>query len=262
MLPWDAPIHPACIGPTPALSATQTQMPPGHGAHSPDHLVPRARRSNEVQQATLSKTRDSTNTRITIIPARKRVARESPDPNVDMDNFRNKLVFVGNRGAGKTTAIHAVSDVAPASTRMPRGIGQAAAKFTLDYTTARLDDGELLHIYGVPGEQHLDFMWPLVCDGATGILVLVNACDPQRLAYTTLMLDEFARLAPDASFTVAVTRSDLAPGFKLDEFRSELVARGFRLPVVKADVREPSQVRFLVKILLSSRSTGGSSPGS
>ncbi|MFK2930392.1 GTP-binding protein [Dyella agri] len=153
--------------------------------------------------------------------------------------------------SGKTTVIESLSDVAPVSTRMPVGIGQAEAKFTLDYTTARLDDGELLHIHGVPGQRHLDFMWPMVCDGATGVLVLVNACDPQRLAYTTSMLDEFSHLAPGASFTVGVTRSDLAPEFRLDAFRAALVAEGFRLPVVKVDTHEPAQIRFLVKILLS-----------
>lgn len=208
-----------------------------------------------MQLAMIGKARDSTSTRtrITVIPNRKQVVQEFPDPDASVDNFKNKLVFVGNMGAGKTTAIQSISDVAPVSTSMPRSIGHATAKFTLDYTTARLDDGELLHIYGVPGQKHLDFMWPLVCDGATGILVLVNACDPQRLAYTTLILDEFARLAPDASFTVGVTRSDLAPEFSLDEFRSALIAKGFRLPILKVDVREPAQVGFLIKILLSSR---------
>lgn len=182
--------------------------------------------------------------------------RALPDSNADIDSFKNKLVFVGNVESGKTTAIESVSDVAPMSTRMPVAIGHTSAKFTLDYTTARLDDGDWLHIYGVPGQRHLDFMWPMVCDGATGILVLVNACDPERLAYTTSMLEEFSRLAPDASFTVGVTRSDLVSEFRLDEFRHALAAKGFHLPVVKVDTREPAQVRFLIKILLSGRSAG------
>lgn len=175
------------------------------------------------------------------------------DSDTSTESFKNKLVFVGNVGSGKTTAIESLSDVAPVSTRMPMEFDQPGAEFTLDYTTARLDDGELLHIYGVPGQKHLDFVWSMVCDGATGVLVLVNACDPQRLTYTTSMLEAFSRLAPSASFTVGVTRSDLASEFKLDEFRNALIAKGFRLPVVKVDVREASQARFLVKILLSGR---------
>lgn len=178
-----------------------------------------------------------------------------------MDSFKNKLVFVGNTESGKTTAIESISDVAPVSTGMPAGIDEPATECTLDYTTARLDDGELLHIYGVPGQKHLDFVWSMVCDGATGVLVLVNACDPLRLDYTTLMLDEFSRLAPGAFFAVGVTRSDLAPGFRLDVFRNALLAKGFRLPVVKVDAREPAQVGFLIKILLSGRLAGRRWPG-
>lgn len=179
-----------------------------------------------------------------------------PAADTCVDSLRNKLVFVGNPGSGKTTAIESLSDVAPASIRMPAGSGQDAAEFTLDYTTARLDDGRPLHVYGVPGEKHLDFVWSMTCDGATGVLVLVNACDPQRLAFTTSMLDEFSRLAPGASFTVGVTCSDRAPGFTLNGFRNALAAKGFRLPVVKVDAREPAQVRFLAKILLSGRPAG------
>lgn len=187
------------------------------------------------------------------IPSQGQVVPGFLDSDTSTESFKNKLVFVGNVGSGKTTAIESLSDVAPVSTRMPMEFDQPGAEFTLDYTTARLDDGELLHIYGVPGQKHLDFVWSMVCDGATGVLVLVNACDPQRLTYTTSMLEAFSRLAPSASFTVGVTRSDLASEFKLDEFRNALIAKGFRLPVVKVDVREASQARFLVKILLSGR---------
>lgn len=177
-----------------------------------------------------------------------------------MDALKNKLVFVGNLGSGKSTAIESISDVAPASTRMPMGIDRTAGRFTLDYTTAKLDNGEWLHICGVPGQEHLDFMWPMACDGATGVLVLVNACDPQRLDYTLRMLEEFSRLAPGASFAVGVTRSDLVPGFGLAEFRSALIAKGFRLPVLKVDARESAQVGLLVKLLLSGRVAGGAVP--
>ncbi|WP_329742359.1 GTP-binding protein [Dyella sp. A6] len=177
-----------------------------------------------------------------------------------MDNYQNKLVFVGHVGAGKTTAIRSISDVPPVSTEMPMSSEQIDGKLTttvaLDYSTVELDDGELLHIYGVPGQKYLDFMWPMVCHGAMGIIVLVNACSPQKLTYAALMLEEFSKLAPHASFAVGVTRSDLVPSFRLDAFRNDLITKGFRLPVVKVDAREPEQVDFLVKILLSSRFVG------
>lgn len=77
-----------------------------------------------------------------------------------MDNYGNKLVFVGGMGAGKTTAIRAISDIEPVSTDMPLSIDATEEKslttVALDYSSVDLDDGELLHVYGVPGQKYLN----------------------------------------------------------------------------------------------------------
>lgn len=170
--------------------------------------------------------------------------------------YHNKLVFVGDMGAGKTTAVRAISDVEPVSTEMPisapeRTEGKSTTTVALDYSTIELDDGDLLHVYGVPGQKYLDFMWPMVCQGALGIIVLVNAAHPQRLANTLLLLGEFTAIAPSAHFAIGVTRTDTAPHFDLAEFRDALFRQGYKLPVMKVDARSPEQVEFLIKSLLA-----------
>ncbi|CEE41588.1 conserved hypothetical protein [Xanthomonas citri pv. citri] len=74
----------------------------------------------------------------------------------------NKLVFVGGMGAGKTTAVRSISDVEPVSTEMPLSQDAYGDKtyttVALDYSSIELEDGELLHVYGVPGQKYLDFM--------------------------------------------------------------------------------------------------------
>lgn len=172
------------------------------------------------------------------------------------DGFHNKLVFVGDMGAGKTTAIRAISDAEPISTEMPlseadRTAEKSTTTVALDYSTVELGDGELLHIYGVPGQTYLDFMWPMVCEGALGVIVLVDASNPNLLATTEHLLNAFARMAPDASFAIGVTRCDLVADFRLIDIRSALLARGFKLPIMKLDARVPAQVEFLIKTLLS-----------
>ncbi|AAW73687.1 hypothetical protein BRM22_12390 [Xanthomonas oryzae pv. oryzae] len=74
----------------------------------------------------------------------------------------NTLVFVGGMGAGKTTAVRAISDVEPVDTEMPLSQDADGDKtyttVALDCSLIELEDGELLHVYGVPGQKYLDFM--------------------------------------------------------------------------------------------------------
>lgn len=172
-----------------------------------------------------------------------------------MDNVTTKLVFVGDMGAGKTTAIRSISDHEPVSTEMPISdevtSGKTHTTVALDYSSIELDTGELLHVYGVPGQAYLDFMWPMVAEGALGIIVLVSAEHPERVESTERLLRRFGELAPQACFAVGVTRTDLTDAFTLPEFRDALLARGYRIPVLRVDARQPLQVDFLIKALLS-----------
>ncbi len=182
-----------------------------------------------------------------------------------MDNVTTKLVFVGDMGAGKTTAIRAISDSEPVSTEMPIS-GEVADDKThttvaLDYSSIELDTGELLHVYGVPGQDYLDFMWPMVADGALGVVVLVDAEHAARVQSADRLLRRFRALAPQACFAVGVTRTDLASGFALAEFRDSLAECGHAIPVLRVDARQPAQVDFLVKALLSYRYGAELAPG-
>lgn len=181
-----------------------------------------------------------------------------------MNNVSTKLVFVGDMGAGKTTAIRAISDHEPVSTEMPISddapAGKSHTTVALDYSSIELDTGELLHLYGVPGQAYLDFMWPMVADGALGIIVLVSAEDVHRVDNADLLLRRFGELAPQACFAVGVTRTDLTDDFTLPGFRDALLARGYRVPVMRVDARQALQVDFLIKALLSYRHAGTLAP--
>ncbi len=167
----------------------------------------------------------------------------------------NKLVFVGGMGAGKTTAVRSISDVEPVSTEMPISEEVTGDKtlttVALDYSSIELDDGELLHVYGVPGQKYLDFMWPLVCEGALGVIVLTSAHEADVTESTLMLLREFSRIAPEASLAVGVTMTDEHQDFLIPPFRAAIADQGFRVPVMRVDARSATQVTFLVKSLLS-----------
>ena len=66
-----------------------------------------------------------------------------------------KLIFTGTMGAGKTTAIAAISEIAPVSTDVRRSEAGDDTKVTttaaLDYGEVTLPRGDMLRLYGTPG---------------------------------------------------------------------------------------------------------------
>jgi len=67
------------------------------------------------------------------------------------------------------------------------------------------------------------------------------------------LLQEFSRIAPEASLAVGITRTDEHPQLMVTAVRDALFAAGFRLPVLRVDARSATQVTFLVRSLLSHR---------
>ena len=73
----------------------------------------------------------------------------------------HKLIFIGSPGVGKTTAICAVSDHPPVSTEVPSTDEERHTTTALDFGELTLDSGEVLRLFGVPGQERFDFIWPL-----------------------------------------------------------------------------------------------------
>ena len=72
-----------------------------------------------------------------------------------------KLVFAGSMGAGKTTAIGAISEIPPVRTDVANSDLATFAKATttaaMDYGEVTLDGGDKLRLYGTPGQARFDF---------------------------------------------------------------------------------------------------------
>ena len=89
-----------------------------------------------------------------------------------------KIIFSGPVGAGKTTAIAAVSDIPPVTTEtQPTDETKdlkATTTIAMDYGVLRLDGDERLHLYGTPGQSRFSFMRDILAEGAIGVILLVT----------------------------------------------------------------------------------------
>ena len=76
-----------------------------------------------------------------------------------------KILISGTTGAGKTTAIRAVSEIAPVSTDVRNtdaAVDKALTTAGMDYGELTLDNGEKLYLYGTPVQERFDFMWNIL----------------------------------------------------------------------------------------------------
>lgn len=164
-----------------------------------------------------------------------------------------KIVFTGTTGAGKTTAIAAVSDVAPTATEA-RNTDPSVAKATttvgLDYGELVLADGETLRLYGTPGQERFEFMWQIIGRGALGLVILIDNSRPAPLTDFARYLSGFAELLRDAPCVVGVGRTEAHPSPGLDAFVRVAARHGVTCPVVAVNVTRRDDVLQLVDLLL------------
>lgn len=166
-----------------------------------------------------------------------------------------KILFIGPMGAGKTTAIRAVSDIAPVSTEADNCDKATHAKATttvaMDYGEIQLDGGDNVALYGIPGQSRFAFMWTVLAEGAMGAVLLLNhseANSPEQLA---TYLDAFADLVDKGGLVIGIGHSALPTKDVLAPYQALLKQRGLVLPLFVTDVRERKNVLLLIESLIA-----------
>lgn len=172
-----------------------------------------------------------------------------------MFNQTLKLVISGDMGAGKTTAICAISDEPPLATEVPIFGASMGDKTTttvaFDYDSVTLEAGEVLHAYGMPGQEHFDFMRPIVADGAMGAIILIDATCQTMAEDCSRWLQCLRSIGPDLCFVVAITKTDLAPNFSLRGIRRVVQDLRLSVPILTCDARVADQCQQVLRTLLA-----------
>jgi uncharacterized protein len=166
-----------------------------------------------------------------------------------------KIVVTGPMGAGKTTAIRAISDTAPVSTEVANTDQEAFAKESttvgLDYGEIALADGTRVLLYGTPGQSRFSFMWDIIARGALGIILLIDASSPTALEDLASFTTAFQRAVPERPLVIGVGRLQAAETSRLEQHARFVESVGVVAPVFSVDVRQREDVLLLVDTLLS-----------
>lgn len=177
----------------------------------------------------------------------------SNEPNKPDRNI--KLVFTGSVGAGKTTAISAISEVPPIMTEAKPsdevGLRKASTTVAMDYGELTLEGGTKLNLYGTPGQRRFDFMCHILTKGALGMVVLINNSLPNPLDELDYYLNLNADFLKHQPAVIGVTHLDLVDTPDIGAYYQCLEERGESWPVLRADARRRDDVVMLVDALLS-----------
>ncbi|MEU5894450.1 ATP/GTP-binding protein [Streptomyces sp. NPDC047461] len=161
-----------------------------------------------------------------------------------------KVVIAGGFGAGKTTAVGAISDIPPLTTeeRLTEAsvpvdsLDHVASKTT---TTVAFDFGRVgladphpfeLLLFGTPGQQRFSHLWYDVCSGAVGAVILI---DTRRLQDSFLAVSFFEQIR--LPFIIAINPFDGAHLFPHEAVRQALDITP-DIPILSCDAREATQV--------------------
>lgn len=164
-----------------------------------------------------------------------------------------KILFTGPMGAGKTTAITALSDQECVSTDVVNTDHEQCDK---DFTTAALDygyidlpDGNGVRLYGTPGQERFRFMWPILAQNAAGVIMLLNGEHDELIDHLDMFADAFY---DDGAMpmVIGVGRLSDEDFEKMDALSSKLQEKNVASPIFSVDVRKKDDVLLLVEALL------------
>jgi signal recognition particle receptor subunit beta len=178
-----------------------------------------------------------------------------------------KIVIAGGFGAGKTTAVAAVSEIPVLSTEA--AITEVAAEIdrtgnvpekhtttvALDFGCITIDEDIKLYLFGTPGQDRFGFMWHEIARGALGALVIV---DTRRMDDCYAAVDYFEHR--DIPFVVAVNTFHGTLAHELADIRWAL-AMSDDTPLVTFDARDRTSVLDALLAVLRRSLTHASARG-
>lgn len=141
-----------------------------------------------------------------------------------MGNY--KIIFTGPVGAGKTTAITAISDTPIVSTdeRATDMTAQFKSHTTvaMDYGVMKLREGERVHLYGTPGQERFDFMWDILTEGGLGLVLLVDNSRIEPFRDLHFFLRAFGPFIDRTAVVIGVTHMDEKDKPTLMQYQAEI----------------------------------------
>ncbi len=164
-----------------------------------------------------------------------------------------KIVFAGSMGAGKTEAIRSLSDIPVLLTEAFNTDQHSHAKLEttvgIDYGEVSLDDGLKIGLYGTPGQSRFDFIWPVICRGAIGAVILIDHNAEAPLQELESYLETFQNYTDNIAIGITHVDSTLK---STNIYKEWLLRQELFSPLFFIDARKKDDVLLLLEALITS----------
>ena len=168
---------------------------------------------------------------------------------------RLKIVFSGPMGAGKTQAIASLSDIPVVSTEVKNtDLDQHTKALTtvgMDYGELTLEGGTGIGLYGTPGQERFNFIWPILSQGALGVVILIDHSAEDPIKDLSNYIDTFQKMY-DGRIVIGVSQVDKMPERDTSIYRDWMDEKGLNLPLYPVDMRKKDDVLLLVETIIAS----------
>ena len=136
----------------------------------------------------------------------------------------NKIIFAGPHGVGVTTAIKAISDVAPAikEEKVKDGNGNEVT-VEMDYGILKLDTGEEIYLYGAPDREKLRLAHETLNKDCIGLVLLINNADPDPVGTMLLYMEDCQSFVEKNGIAIGLTRYDDSPSPDINDFHTAII---------------------------------------
>lgn len=169
-----------------------------------------------------------------------------------------KIVFTGPMGVGKTQAIISLSDISVISTEVKNTDLHAHSKTMttvgMDYGELMLEDGLSVGLYGTPGQERFNFIWPILVQGALGMVILIDHSADNPIKDLAHYLDVFHKIY-EGCIVIGISHVDKVPEKELSIYRDWLQQQQLNLPIFPVDMRNKEDVLLLVDTIIASLET-------
>lgn len=190
----------------------------------------------------------------------------SPAPPILVGHTHTQRVaFVGPFGVGKTTALRAISDIDVVDTDVATTERRADlpekthTTVGFDYGELKLEDGQRIGLFGLPGQDRFHAVWRTVLPGASAVVLWIYGDQPDAPKELENWLQALKGCVALEILSVAVTRlsgtmQDIDG--QLMPLRDVLARFNPVAPLIAADPRQSEDVRLAVAIALAAVSLG------